>query len=70
MIKLNIDKHIKEVKKNANGFSICKCLNFEGTEMVFYGLKNNHIYTNGYETIKELKNNHEELRKGATKQCK
>lgn len=55
------EKHIKEVKQIANGFSICNCLDFYGENMLYYGLYHNHIYTEGFKSLTELGAEHPEL---------
>ena len=57
------EKHIKEVKEIANGFSICHCMDFYGENMLYYGLYHNHIYTEGFHTLEGLGAEHPELLK-------
>lgn len=59
---VDAQKHIKEIKKRANGFSICRCLDFWGENMLYYGLYHNHIYTDGYSTLKSLIQEYPELK--------
>lgn len=59
---VNTDKHIKQVKQKANGFSICRCLDLWGENMVYYGLYRNHIYTEGHTTLKSLIQEYPELK--------
>ena len=59
---MNIEKHLKEVRERANGFSICRCLDFWGESMLYYGLYHNHIYTEGYENLKALIKEYPELK--------
>lgn len=49
-----------EVKE---GFSICHCLDPWGETMLYYGLYHNHIYTEGYESLKTLVAEFPELQK-------
>lgn len=60
---MNIENYIKDIKERANSFSICNCLDVWGNKKLYYGLYNNHIYTEGAETLEQLVKEHPELKK-------
>ena len=63
---IDYDKWYAEIKE---GFSICYCLEPYGKEMLYYGLYHNHIYTDGYKSIKDLVKDFPELKKAMSKRA-
>ena len=59
---MDYESHIRRIKK-AQGFSICKCLDPWGEQMLYYGLYHNHIYTEGAKTLEQLIKDNPELKK-------
>lgn len=60
---MNYKEYIRTIKEKAQGFSICHCLDFDGENMLYYGLYQSHIYTDGYRSLKQLIKEYPELQK-------
>lgn len=58
---MDFESHVRRIKK-AKGFSICKCLDPWGEQMLYYGLYHNHIYTEGATTLEQLIKDNPELK--------
>lgn len=60
---MNYESYIREVKQIECGFSICRCLDFWGDNMCYYGCYENKIYTDGFKRLEDLIKEYPELKK-------